>query len=188
MSAYFKPGQSFNQVIGSAYYVAPEVLNRAYSYEADLWSLGVILYILLSGMPPFWGNTEQEIFKMILQGHVDLKTEPWPSISAPAKDLVKKLLVMDAKKRATAKQVLEHPWLKEQGVAPDRPMDNVVIARMRKFAAMNKMSKAAILIAAKSLGPEELTGLLEVCIFISGCWYILVLHGVAVMCVSKSPL
>ncbi len=152
----------FNQVIGSAYYVAPEVLNRNYGYEADLWSLGVILYILLSGMPPFWGNTEQEIFKMILQGNVDVKTDPWPSISAPAKDLVKKLLVMDPKKRATAKQVLEHPWLKEQGVAPDKPMDNVVISRMKKFAAMNKMSKAAILIAAKALSPEELQGLMQV--------------------------
>ena len=61
--------------------------------------LVVILYILLSGLPPFWGDNEEQIFKMVLKGHVDFGTDPWPKISSAAKDLVSQLLTMDAAKR-----------------------------------------------------------------------------------------
>ena len=69
-----------------------QVLRRKYGKEADLWSAGVILYILLSGVPPFWGETEQQIFDAILKGHVDFQSDPWPRISSQAKDCVRMLL------------------------------------------------------------------------------------------------
>ena len=69
-----------------------QVLKRHYGPEADIWSCGVILYILLSGVPPFWGETEQQIFDSILKGHIDFHSDPWPSISTGAKNAVKAML------------------------------------------------------------------------------------------------
>eukprot|EP00884_Botryococcus_braunii_P004030 jgi/Botrbrau1/13628/Bobra.0373s0007.1 len=161
LSSYIKPGQKLQHVVGSAYYVAPEVLRRNYSKEADIWSLGVMLYILLSGLPPFWGDTEEEIFRMVLKGDVDFKTAPWPSISNAAKDIVRKLLTPEPGKRPTAQDILEHPWLKEQGVAKDEPLDSVVLTRMRNFANMNKLKKAALLYIAKNINSKDISGLRE---------------------------
>ncbi len=94
LSAFFRPGQVFKDVVGSPYYVAPEVLRGRYSYQADMWSCGVILYILLCGIPPFWGETEQGIIDTILKGKYDFEGDPWPQISEEAKDCIRKLLVM----------------------------------------------------------------------------------------------
>ena len=69
-----------------------QVLKRRYGKEADIWSCGVILYILLSGVPPFWGETEQQIFDAVAKGHIDFKTDPWPNVSSEAKDAVRVML------------------------------------------------------------------------------------------------
>lgn len=68
------------------------MLRRRYGQEADIWSCGVMLYILLSGVPPFWGETEQQIFEAVGKGAIDFKTDPWPHISSEAKDCVRRML------------------------------------------------------------------------------------------------
>ncbi|KAK6126533.1 hypothetical protein DH2020_039723 [Rehmannia glutinosa] len=142
LSVFFKPGEIFSDVVGSPYYVAPEVLCKRYGPEADVWSAGVIIYILLSGVPPFWGD-------------------PWPTISESAKDLVKKMLVRDPRKRLTAHQVLCHPWVQVDGVAPDKPLDSAVLSRLTQFSAMDKLKKMALRVIAESLSEEEIAGLKE---------------------------
>lgn len=159
LSCFFHHTEEFDSIVGSAYYVAPEVLRRKYSWQADLWSLGVILYILLSGMPPFYGDTETQIFKMILKGEVDLQSAPWPNISSQAKDLIRKLLVQNPSKRLTSSEALQHEWLREHQVVSDVPLDSVVVTRIRQFAANSRFKKAAIGVMANCLSPSELTGL-----------------------------
>ncbi|XP_076950645.1 calcium-dependent protein kinase 1-like isoform X1 [Bidens hawaiensis] len=161
LSVFFKPGDVFRDLVGSAYYVAPEVLRRHYGAEADIWSAGVILYILLSGVPPFWGETEQSIFDSVLRGNLDFVSDPWPSISSSAKDLVKKMLQSDPKQRLTAVEVLNHPWMREDGDAPDKPIDIAVLTRMKQFRAMNKLKKVALKVIAENLSEEEIIGLKE---------------------------
>ncbi|KAJ3669185.1 hypothetical protein LUZ60_011135 [Juncus effusus] len=159
LSVFFKEGEVFKDIVGSAYYIAPEVLKRKYGPEADIWSIGVMLYILLSGVPPFWAESEHGIFNSILRGHVDFASDPWPNISPAAKDLVKKMLNIDPQQRLTAFQVLNHPWIKEDGEAPDTPLDNAVIDRLKQFRAMNQFKKAALRVIAGCLSEEEIQGL-----------------------------
>lgn len=159
LSVFIEEGKVYREIVGSAYYVAPEVLGRSYGKEIDVWSAGVILYILLSGVPPFWAETEKGIFDAILEGNVDLQTAPWPSISDAAKDLIKKMLTWDPKKRITAAQALEHPWMKVDGEASDKPIDSAVLIRMKQFRAMNKLKKLALKVMAENLSEEEIKGL-----------------------------
>ena len=102
------------KIAGSIYYLAPEVISRErnYSEKCDLWSCGVIMYILLSGRPPFNGDSDEEIINRIMRNKLDLEKYPWSIISNEAKDLLKKLLEFDANKRISAEEALNHNWFK----------------------------------------------------------------------------
>ncbi|PQQ18376.1 calcium-dependent protein kinase 2 [Prunus yedoensis var. nudiflora] len=159
LSVFIEEGKVYRDIVGSAYYVAPEVLRRSYGKEIDIWSAGVILYILLSGVPPFWAETERGIFDAILEGVIDFESQPWPSISDSAKNLVRKMLTQDPRKRITSAEVLEHPWLRVGGVASDKPIDSAVLSRMKQFRAMNKLKQLALKVIAENLSEEEIKGL-----------------------------
>ena len=107
---WFEENKIERNVVGSCYYIAPEVLEKKYNEKCDLWSIGVIMYILLSGKPPFNGVNDEEIYKKILNGSYDLKSEPWDKISKEAKDLIYKLLLKDTEKRINAEDALKHKW------------------------------------------------------------------------------
>ncbi|KAF2298001.1 hypothetical protein GH714_006926 [Hevea brasiliensis] len=127
-----------------------QVLNRNYGKEIDVWSAGIILYILLSGVPPFWAENEKGIFEAISKYQLDLQSKPWPEISSSAKDLIRKMLAKDPRKRITAAQALEHPWLKEDGEASARPIDSAVLKRKKKLSMK---------VIAENLSSEEIKGL-----------------------------
>ncbi|KAJ3670451.1 hypothetical protein LUZ60_010775 [Juncus effusus] len=133
LSVFIEEGKVYRDIVGSAFYLAPEVLRRNYGKEIDIWSVGVILYVLLSGAPPFWAETEKGIFDAILRGKIDFESDPWPSISDNAKDLVKKMLTQDPKKRITSAEALR--------------------------TEMNKLKKMTLKVIAKNLNKEEIKGL-----------------------------
>lgn len=99
---------------GTAYYIAPEVIKNKYDEKCDIWSLGVIMYILLSGEPPFSDENDDVIFKKILLGKYNIKDGIWKNISNSAKNLIKKLLTYDSNKRPSARDLLENDdWILE---------------------------------------------------------------------------
>jgi calcium-dependent protein kinase len=106
----FTKSKRENLLIGSSFYIAPEVLSRNYSEKCDIWSVGVIMYILLTGRPPFGGSNDEEILSKVKKGKFDLVKYPWGIISAEAKDLIKQLIEIDPYKRLSAKEALQHPW------------------------------------------------------------------------------
>lgn len=159
LSDFIKPGKKFQDIVGSAYYVAPEVLRRKSGPESDVWSIGVITYILLCGKRPFWDKTEDGIFKEVLKNKPDFRRKPWPTISNGAKDFVKKLLVKDPRARLTAAQSLSHPWVREGGDASEIPIDISVLSNMREFVKYSHLKQFALRALASTLDDEELADL-----------------------------
>jgi len=109
---------------GTPSYVAPEVLNASgYGKEVDMWSIGVITYILLCGFPPFYGDTVPEIFEQIMEANFDYPEEYWGTVSKEAKDFINKLLVVDSDRRLTAADALRHPWLSSGSHGPGKTLN-----------------------------------------------------------------
>ncbi|XP_074280927.1 CDPK-related kinase 1-like [Silene latifolia] len=143
LSDYVKSDERLNVMVGSAYYVAPEVLHRSYGTEADMWSIGVIAYILLCGSRPFWARTEFGIFRAILKADPTFDEAPWPSLSPEAKDFVKRLLNKDYRKRLMAAQALSHPWL--SGFLDIKiPQDMIVYRLVRAYICSSSLRKVAL--------------------------------------------
>ncbi|KAL1814796.1 hypothetical protein DCAR_0518980 [Daucus carota subsp. sativus] len=159
LSDFIRPGKKFQDIVGSAYYVAPEVLKRKSGPESDVWSIGVITYILLCGRRPFWDKTEDGIFKEVLRNKPDFRRKPWPTISNGAKDFVKKLLVKEPRARYTAAQALSHPWVREGGNALEIPLDISVLYNMRQFVKYSRLKQFALRALASTLDEEELADL-----------------------------
>ena len=111
-------------IVGSNIYMAPEVLRANYNESCDLWSIGVILYILLIGKPPFNGKNENAISLAIKKGKYDILNAQYESLSQNAKDLISKLLMYDPEERITAKEALNHPWFNTPEIMNIDYLDN----------------------------------------------------------------
>ena len=141
--------------VGTLYYISPEIIKGNYDEKCDIWACGVILYILLTGKPPFSGNTDKEVYNLITQIKYDFDKEKWKNISKYAKELIKNMLT-PAKNRYTAKQVLASKWfevkLKEDNEKNNYILDYRHISRYRTF---NKFKQAILTFIASRLSSEE---------------------------------
>ncbi|KAE8099194.1 hypothetical protein FH972_017196 [Carpinus fangiana] len=177
LSIFFKPGEKFSEIVGSPYYMAPEVLKRNYGPEIDIWrgrerghvcsmcanfvnqTFGPLVLTLAEC--PYTAESEQGVAQAILRGLIDFKRDPWPNISESAKNLVKQMLEPDPKLRLTAKQVLEHPWLQNAKKAPNVPLGDVVKSRLKQFSMMNRFKRKALRVIAEFLSTEEVGDIKE---------------------------
>ncbi|KAK2380538.1 CDPK-related kinase [Trifolium repens] len=160
LSDFVRPDERLNDIVGSAYYVAPEVLHRSYSTEADVWSIGVIAYILLCGSRPFWARTESGIFRAVLKADPGFDEAPWPSLSSEAKDFVQRLLNKDPRKRISAAQALSHPWIRNYNDVKV-PLDILIFKLMKTYMRSSSLRKAALRALSKTLTADELYYLRE---------------------------
>ena len=146
----FTPGKKISKFIGTAYYIAPEVLKENYDEKCDVWSCGVILYILLCGYPPFNGNTNLDIYHNIRTKNPSFNGEEWEEISKEAIDLIKNMLNKNPIKRFSAKSCLNHKWFKILEDSEKNKFKNYhniqknAITHMAQFVQENRFKKAVL--------------------------------------------
>jgi calcium-dependent protein kinase len=113
-SSYVKPNQHLTKRRGTLDYIAPEVLNKFYNEQADMWSAGVIMYSLFCGHFPFEAASEDEVAMKILEAPVKFGSQLWRPVSHSAKDLILRLLQRDPERRLTSQHALGHFWFEER--------------------------------------------------------------------------
>ncbi|KAK7496091.1 hypothetical protein BaRGS_00012792 [Batillaria attramentaria] len=161
LSRIIEPEIQMSTVCGTPGYCAPEVLRgEPYTQAVDLWSVGVITYILLCGYEPFFAEDEAQMYRMIIKGQYTFDEQYWGEISENAKDFVCKLLVLDPKKRPTAADALKHPWVR--GVAKGEHMETTV-NKIKEFNARRKLKCVtdAMLAVAKATINVPFTDFME---------------------------
>ena len=168
LSKHFEAGELMHQVVGSAYYTAPEVLSGEYDQRCDVWSLGVIAYMLLSGAPPFNGDSSEKIHNLILNKEPDFGQKMFPKVHPTTLDFLKQLLTKDPNKRITIDAAFKHPFL-QKGLAspsalnpivtpaPDMAME--IAQSLIKFSKLSIAKKLILEAVAFSLSATQINSL-----------------------------
>jgi calcium-dependent protein kinase len=154
-SIYLK-SEFLTQELGTIYYIAPEVFKNHYNEKADIWSIGIILYTMLCGHPPYRGSKEEDIKKKILQGKLEFSKKDFDKVSQEAIEFITQLLDYDPVKRPTAEQAMQHKWLlKCLNSGEDNTLDNKVAQNLMKFQSAVSLQKASLAFIANQLGQYE---------------------------------
>jgi calcium-dependent protein kinase len=160
LSCKFKAGQALATKAGTPYYVAPQVLAGSYDNLSDLWSCGVIMYVLLCGYPPFYGDTDADVLAKVRLGNVTFNPADWKNVSDDAKQLIRHLLKMSPSERYNAEQALNHEWIKNKAPkATNAQIAPNFVDNLRGFRSQNKLKKAALHIIAGQLNEDQIKAL-----------------------------
>lgn len=142
---------------GTPYYIAPDVLNKKYNEKCDIWSLGVILYILLVGYPPFNGSDDKKIIDAVKKGKYTLDEPEWDDVSEEAVDLVRKCLTYDPEKRVSASDALTHAWFKKFAKADKikKSLASKALSNLKNFRAEQKLKQATLQYIIQNIAAKE---------------------------------
>ncbi|CAD8110398.1 unnamed protein product [Paramecium sonneborni] len=148
------------QMTGTPYFIAPEVIDQNYNSKCDLWSCGVILYIMMSGKPPFKGINVDDLYRNIKNGYIDFTGSEWQFVSQDAKSFISKLLLVDPSKRMSAEQALKDPWIvskKREDKINTKNLEN-----LSQFQNNSKLSSAILqLISTQIMTSKEKNELIQ---------------------------
>ncbi|EDK31725.2 calcium-dependent kinase (macronuclear) [Tetrahymena thermophila SB210] len=160
-SSYQIKGTSFNgekikQLVGSAYYIAPEILKRkGYDEKVDIWSLGIVFYLLITGTTPYNAETTTEIFEEIKKYKLSFEDPLWEKFSTECKDLLSKMLNPQPNKRISAQQALKHPWFETQPNQVPQNLLKTKLNSMKTFTYQSKLQMATIQYVASHLLSQQ---------------------------------
>ena len=149
---------------GTPYYISPEVLAGSYDMSCDMWSAGCILYILLCGYPPFYGDDNDEILSMVQRGRFDFEGEEWDDIDEGAKDLIRKLITRP-ETRLTAEEALQHRWMRKMDRSNPNDVRNKLrrlnLGNIKKFHKSERLKQVALTAIAVQSDPNDIIELKE---------------------------
>ena len=165
-SKLFDPGRPMTAVHGTVYYVAPEVLTGYYTYKCDMWSVGVIVYMMLSGAPPFSGSEDSDVMAAVMRGEYQFApVARWQGVSQEAKDFISRLLVLNPSERFGTSNALTHPWILNS--LSQESVGDVVINRqhfhdLQQFSVASSIKRAALGVVAFQFPDSDVHNLQQV--------------------------
>lgn len=162
---HFTKNVQIEEKIGSIYYMAPEVITGNYNEKCDIWSLGVILFILLSGYPPFAGASDKEILMNIVRGNLKFEGKCWDTISEEVKNLIRSMLNTKAASRPSAVEVFKNPWIQMQNIseASNKELMKGSLKNLSRFNTTNHLQRATLnFITNELMSQDELHDLRKI--------------------------
>jgi len=167
-SKHYLTKEHMHEVVGTSYYIAPEVLAKNYTQKSDLWSLGVVFFMMLSGRCPFGGQDDYEIQENVRNGSFEMRGKHWLGVSIEARHFIKCLLEMDVDARYSAEQALNHPWIKSGGSEKvgnsPRPAEEeaageeavgTMVSNLKTYREFSRLKKTALVAVAVGMADKD---------------------------------
>lgn len=154
-SRVYDPSRKMAQRLGTPYYIAPEVLDKRYNEKCDVWSCGVILYILLSGIPPFNGRDDIEIMEKVTKGDYYMNAPEFETVSNEAKTLIKKMMCKDVDKRLAAAEAINDDWFRKVMGSQENEISHKNLTNLKNFNSKSKLQQAIYYFIVNNMATKE---------------------------------